>query len=184
MAQELLVERPQTAGPDECLVVEAGRCQPAADEIGPPHQVEAQRGRRVHVPHVHALANGLGAGADARPAVDLHQAVRAVARAAEQPPGPVVLEAAGDHPSAGGMKRGADRVSLVCVHALAVELEADRTAAVDSLAGAGRQAIAHSGNPTQLTWFVVVSRSATNQARQPDRWYHHSRWTPARLRRK
>ena len=53
--------------------------------------------------------------------------------------------------------------------ALAVELEGDRPAAVDSLVGAGSQPVAHSGSPTQLTSLVVVSRSARNHARQPDR---------------
>ena len=37
-------------------------------------------------------------------------------------------------------------------------------------------------NPS--TALVRVSRSAWNQVRHPERWYHHSRWTPARLRRK
>ena len=182
--QDPLVERPQTPGPDEGLVVEAGRREPAPDQVGGPHRVELQRGARVHVPDVHPLPHGLGACPDSGPAVHLDQAVRALARAAEQPAGPVVLEAARDRPPPGGMERRADRVALVRLDALAVELEADRPAAVDSLVGAGRKPVAHSGSPTQLTSLVVVSRSATNQARHPDRWYHHSRWTPARLRRK
>ena len=40
------------------------------------------------------------------------------------------------------------------------------------------------GSPTRRTSFVRVSRSARNHVRQPDRWYHHSRCTPATLRRK
>jgi hypothetical protein len=34
------------------------------------------------------------------------------------------------------------------------------------------------------TSFVRVSRSAMNQARQPERWNHHSRCTPATFVRK
>ena len=38
------------------------------------------------------------------------------------------------------------------------------------------------GTSIESTSFVRVSRSAVNQASQPWRWYHHSRWTPAALR--
>ena len=41
-----------------------------------------------------------------------------------------------------------------------------------------------SGSAVHSTTLVRVSRSARNQARQPERWNHHSRWTPATLRRK
>ena len=40
VAQHLLVERPQPARPDERLVVEAGRRQAAAEDVGRPHHVE------------------------------------------------------------------------------------------------------------------------------------------------
>ena len=184
VTQDLLVQRPQTPGADEGLVVEARRREPATDEISPPHQVELERRAGVHVPDLHPGAHGLGAGANAGPAIDLDQAVRAIARAAEKPAGPVVLEAARYDPPARRVERGADRVALEGLDSFPVELEPDRAIAVDSLVGPGRKSVAHSGSPTQLTWFVVVSRSATNQARQPDRWYHHSRWRPARLLRK
>ncbi len=49
VAQDLLVQRPQAARPDEGLVVEAGRREPLAEDVGRPHQVEAQRRRGVHV---------------------------------------------------------------------------------------------------------------------------------------
>ena len=38
------------------------------------------------------------------------------------------------------------------------------------------------GTSIESTSFVRVSRSAVNQASQPLRWHHHSRWTPAALR--
>ena len=49
VAEHLLVERPEPARADEGLVVEARRRQPAAEEVGAPHQVEPQRRARVHV---------------------------------------------------------------------------------------------------------------------------------------
>src|SRR5262249_25202055 len=107
-----------------------------------------------------------------------------MAGAAEQAATPVVLEAAREGRPAARVESRADRVAVVRLDRLAVELELDRPPAVDPLGGSGRQSVAHSGSPTQLTSFVVVSRSATNQVRQPDRWYHHSRWTPATFRRK
>src|SRR5262249_23866268 len=167
IAEDLLVERPQPPRADEGLVVEARRGQLLAEQVGAPHQVEPQRGARVHVLDLHPGAHRLGAGADPGPAVDLDQAVGAMTGAAEQPAGAVVLEAAGDDPASRGVERGADRVALEGLDALAVELEADRPAAVDALARVGRKPVAHSGSPTQLTSFVVVSRSATNQVRQP-----------------
>jgi len=43
---------------------------------------------------------------------------------------------------------------------------------------------AGSKTSVRSTSFVRVSRSAWNQISQPRRWYHHSRCTPAALRRK
>ena len=40
------------------------------------------------------------------------------------------------------------------------------------------------GSSVNMTSFVRVSRSAMNQAPQPERWYHHSRCTPATFARK
>ena len=169
VAEHLLVQGPEPARPDEGLVVEARRRQAAAEDVGGPHDVEAQRRARVHVHHLHPLAHRLGAGAHARPAVDLDQAVGALAGAAEEPARAVVLEAAREHPTAVGVQRRADRVALERLDGLAVEAERDRAAAVDALAGAGGEAAHCPGRPTQRTSFVVVSRSARNHARQPER---------------
>src|SRR4029079_1267610 len=149
-------------GPDEGLVVEARRRQPAADDVGCPHHVELERGPRVHVPDVHARSHRLGAGGYAGPPIPLDQAIGAIAGAAEQSARAVVLEGAGKDPSPRRMECRADRVALVPLHLLAVELEGDRTGAVDPFVCAGGKPVAHSGSPTQLTSFVVVSRSATN----------------------
>src|SRR5215213_1981274 len=94
VTKDLLVERPQTARPDEGLVVEAGRRERAADQVGRPHHVEVERRLGVHVLDLHALAQRLGAGAHPRSAVDRDEAVRALAGAAEQSAAAVVLEGA------------------------------------------------------------------------------------------
>ena len=53
-------------------------------------------------------------------------------------------------------------------------------AAVEALAWLRREPHFSAGTSTERTSFVRVSRSAVNQAWQPWRWRHHSRWTPAR----
>ncbi len=170
--QDLLVEGPEPAWPDEGLVVEAGRGEPAAEDVGGAHRVEAQRGAGVHVRDLHPLAGRLGAGPDTGRAVDLDQAVGALAGAAEQPPGAVVLEAARDDLLTGSVESGADRVALERADRAPVEAELDLAPAVDPLSRLRRQPAHRSsppGRPTQLTSLVVVSRSARNQARHPER---------------
>src|SRR5581483_1485409 len=131
---------------------------------------------------------GLDADADVRHAVHGHQAVRAGAGAAEQAARTVVLEAPREHPAAGGEQRGADRVPGERLDEVVLEAEGDRLRAVDALAGLRREPHRAGGraggSSTFTTSFVRVSRSARNQAPQPCRWYHHSRCTPATLRRK
>src|SRR3954462_11539640 len=132
--------------------------------------------------------------------------VRRPAGAAREPARGGVFERAGERRAPGGVQRRADRVALVGLDGLAVEAEADRLRARDALAGLLGQA-AHAsvasppvpdaatgvfgsassgtspGSAVQWTAFVRVSRWATNHARHPDRWNHHSRCTPATLRR-
>ena len=184
VAEDPLVQRPQAARPDEGLVVEARRGEGAAEQVGGPHQIEPQRRPRVHVGDLHALADRLGAGAHPGPAVDLDEAVRALAGAAHEPARAVVLEASREHPAAVRVQGRADRVALERGNHLAVERERDRPIASDAAPRPWREAAHRPGSPTQCTSFVIVSRSARNHARQPERWYHHSRWTPATLRRK
>src|SRR5207245_1073800 len=129
-----------------------------------------------------AGARRFDARAHVRDAVDLHQAVRARAAAAEEPARPVVLEAAREHAAAAGEERGGDRVALVALDGLVVEEERERPAAVDPLAGlrlephtagvsgtAGGVGSACGGDASSVlsTSFVRVSRSARNQTWQP-----------------
>ena len=170
VAQDLLVQRPQPPRPDERLVVEARRGQ-AGRRTGrwrASGRSRATGSRSCASPH--ALADRLGAGPHPGPAVDVDEAVGALAGAAEQAAGAVVLEAAREDLLAGRVQRRADRVALERLDRLAVEAERDGPRAVDPLAGAaggGGSSLAVPGSPTQLTSLVVVSRSARNQARQP-----------------
>ena len=206
VAQHLLVQRPQPARADERLVVEAGRRERAADDVGCAHDVEVEPGPGVGVRDREPVGHALGARAHRGAAADLHERVRALAAAAQLAARAVVLERAAERAPSGCVQRGRDRVALVRRDRLAVEREADRPRAVDPLAGLRGQAAhvtmpspgaldasgvcgsaepgASAGSAVHWTSLLRVSRSARNQARQPDRWNHHSRWTPATLRRK
>src|SRR6185503_12282881 len=191
VAEELLVERPRPAWPDHRPVVEADRGERAAELVRDNERVVLQRAQDVLRPNGRALADRLGADADVGHAVHGHHAVRAAARAAEEPARAVVLETPREDPLAGGVERGAEGVTLEGPDRLAVEREGHLPVAVESLSGSGGEphsvrASCCAGSKTSVrsTSFVRVSRSAWNQISQPRRWYHHSRCTPAALRRK
>ena len=167
VAEDLLVQRPQPARADERLVVEAGRRQPAAEDVGGAHRVELERGAGVDMRDRDAVAHRLGARPHARVAVDRADAVRALSRGAHQAAAPVVLEGAAEGTPAGRIQGRGDRVARVGGHLLAVEGERERPRAIDPLAGLRVEA-AH-GSDTDFTSLVVVSRSAMNHARQPER---------------
>src|SRR4029453_1716795 len=83
----------------------------------------------------HPVAQGLGARADVRDPLDLHQAIRTGSGHAEQPAGPVVLERATcDHNARRG-ERGPDGVPLEPGERPPLEIERERPVAADSLAG-------------------------------------------------
>src|ERR1700761_464517 len=127
--------------------------------------------------NLHPFAHRLAPRAPAGGAVDGHDAVRALPGAAHQPAPAVVLEAARERALAGRVQRRPDRVALVRLDALAIEREPDDLLAVDPLRRLLRES-AHAaappspGNSVSRTSFVVVSRSAMNHARQPERWNH------------
>ena len=183
VAQELLDERPEGARPVPDAVVEADRRERAADLVRHRHQVEVERAANVLRDDDRALADGHGARAHVGDTVHGHHAVRAVARAAEQAARPVVLEAAREDPLPRGVERRAERVTRESADALSLKEEGDFVAAVDPLAGRRGSSLMRAAS-TFRTSFVRVSRSARNQAPQPWRCVHHSRWTPATLRRK
>ena len=82
-AENLLVQRPEGARPDERLVVEADR-QEAIEPVGDRHQVEPDRGPRVLAPDVHPLVQRRHACPHVRDPVDVHHAVRAAPGTAQQ----------------------------------------------------------------------------------------------------
>src|SRR4029453_14376429 len=100
----------------------------------------------------------LDAHAEVRDAVHGHHAVRAVARAAEEPTRPVVLERAREQTTAGGEERRADRVALIALELPGAEAERDRFAPIDQLARLRWQShgCVGSGRKVSRTSFVRV----------------------------
>src|SRR5581483_9417235 len=102
------------------------------------------------------------------------------------PPPPVVLERTREHPLPSSKQSRPDRVTHKPRHRPPIEHERHHPRPIQPLArllwkpGHG----AESGGAVHNTSFERVSRSARNHPRQPERWYHHSRCTPATLRRK
>ena len=171
VTKELLVQRPEATWPDEGLVVEAGRGERAAEEVGGAHHVEVERRLRVHVLDLHALADRLGAGAHAGSAVDRDEAVGALAGAAEQAAAAVVLERAREGALAAGEERRPDRVPLEPGDLTPVERERDLRVTVDALAAllgqaahvqrgrrAGREHLVHRARPVHLVRARVALR--------------------------
>src|SRR5204863_9162265 len=134
VAQELLVQRPELSRADHRPVVEADRGERAADLVDDAHEVEVELPDDVLRLHDGALAQGLDADADIRHAVDGHQAIRAVTRAAEKPARAVVLEGAGEDAPSAREEGRRDRVALVPAHLPRPEPERKLLRPVDSLA--------------------------------------------------
>src|SRR5262249_60672537 len=97
--EEALGVRPDPPGPVHDAVVEPDRRETAAEVVGCGHQVSLERPADVLRGDLGALADGRGADADVRDAVDLHHAIRAVAGAAVEAAPAVVLEAPGEDPA-------------------------------------------------------------------------------------
>src|SRR6266540_4528747 len=202
--EELLVHRPQVPRTDHRAVVEADRCERAPEVVDGGEQIALERAQHVLSAYLYPLACGLHAHAHVRHAVDPHHAVGAPAGAAEQSATAVVLEAAREDSPAGREQGGADRVALERLDGTPLKEESDGSRAIDPLLRLGRQphqvagvsgtaascgaeiatASPRAGSSVLSTSLVRVSRSARNQSSQPKRWYHHSRCTPATLRRK
>ena len=109
--QHLLVLRPQEPRADHRPVVEADRRERPTDLVRDREQVAVQRAPDVLRLDDRAVADRLDADAHVRYAVDGHQAVRAVSRAAEEAARPVVLERAREDPLPAGVQRGAEGVA-------------------------------------------------------------------------
>ena len=195
-AQDLLVRGPQPLGLDERLVVEAGGQEPSGEPVDG-LDVEAQRRPGVLRADLEARGEQAVRAADVRLVADLHHGARVEVARGEQPAGPVVLVAAGEHALARGRERRDDRVAGVARVAGAVPGEPDGAPAVDDLALARRQTPvgglvgaaascrrqdAHrapsratcTASRTPRTSCVSVCRSTTSHRRQPAPWYQLS----------
>src|SRR5262249_33286412 len=128
-----------------------------------------ERGPGVLRADLHALAYGRDAGADVRHAIHIHQAVRTVARGAEQSARAVIFKAWAEDARAvgGGGRRGG--VARLCFHLPLREAEFH-----------GRPL---PGREVSSTSLVTVLRTASSHCRHPERWNHHSFWMPAALTR-
>ena len=170
-SKELLVVLPGPTRPDERLVVEADlhpeRGRGAAHGV---QRVGLERRPGVDRVDLHALLRGRHAGADGRFAVDLDEAVGALAGAAQEAARAVVLERAREDLDARVEERRGDRVAREARHLLAAPSERHGRRAVDQLA-APLCKPAHASPPGGAVWSTVferVSRSAWNHSRQPD----------------
>ena len=136
----------------------------------------------------HPLAGGFETRPDVRGAVHLHEAIGAAPGHAEEPSRAMILEAPAERSETRRVECRCDGLSLVRLDGLPLEGERDRVFAIDSLSWMRWQPLIHvgcsAGRKTWRTSLVRASRTATNQARQPRRWYHHSRCAPASLARK
>ena len=168
-------QQPEGLGAVQGLVVEAYRHQPM-EPVEHRKQVQPQGGPSVLVLDLHSRFDWAGTGTDVGLAVHVHQAVGAIAGAAQQTPGTVVLEAAAEFVSAGGGQGRGYGVALEAPDLMAVKFELDRNSAVEDLSRLGIQAdrdgLGHGGQPApgqkvSRTSLVVVSRLAKNHRRQP-----------------
>ncbi len=129
-----LHQGPHKARPVKRLVIEARR-QGEGAPVEYPEDVEVRRWPRVLPADVHAVANGLQAGAHIGDAVNRDQAVGTCAGHAEEPARPVVLEGpSGDGHAAGGHRRP-DRVTGKGLEQPAIEPESQRSRPINDLGG-------------------------------------------------
>ena len=75
--------------------------------------IEIQRGPRVLMFHRHPRARWSDAGPDVGNSIHVHQAIRTVAGAAQQPARPVIFEAASENPLTGAIKRRCYRIAFL-----------------------------------------------------------------------
>ena len=207
-AQHLLVQRPEAARTDEGLVVEAGRREGAADDVRRPHHVELERRRRIMVddciPSRTGSVQARTPGASPtwtrqlghwpaqhiRPRrrwyLKLRENVRRpAANSAEpivSPLGAVLLAVEAEAKLAPG--RCARRAAREPAHANSSSAVRTGAAAVGARWQQRRHPRRRPAASVHMTSLVRVSRSAMNHAPQPERWFHHSRWSPATLARK
>ena len=178
--QHALVHGPEPPRVNEGLIVEPHRQEPM-ELVEHREHVALERRPRVLRRDGHPGAHRLRAGPHVRDPVDVDEAVRAPAGAAEEPARAVVLEAAAHDSHAGRVERRAHRVALERAHAPSGEGELKRLRPVDALSGTWRETVHHqrrasgfvpwlgSGQKVRSTALVRVSRTARNQRRQPMR---------------
>ena len=187
VAKELFVDRPQAPRANECLVVEAGWSERPGELVDSREEVTVDRAKYVLPGDSGTLLDRCGTEAYIRATIHGSHAVGALARAADEASGSVVLETARKDATPIGIECRAERVAFEPCDRRAVKRERDGLATIYSLVGACAETAHHSlrlgaGRRVSRTRLLFVSRSARNQSSQPNRWYHHSVWIPRTLR--
>ncbi len=159
LADDRLDLRPRPLRLDQRLVVEARRERPVHAVVDRERVALDARPGSLALRR-HAVARGAQARANVALAVDLEQAVGAVAGQAVEPSPAVVLEAARERAHARAEDRRCDAVARAYLDRGSFEVEAHGS-----------------------TMFVRVLRVIVSQRRQPSRWNQRSRWSPHTFRR-
>ena len=175
----LFVGHPQAGRPHEGLVGEARRHQ-RRKQAGDGAEVEIRRGPAVHAPGFEAVKEldpcGDAIGGVACPAAEIDDGVRFLDARGHDPPRPVELETAPDDTHAIGDEGRRQGVARMPGQGPTVESEAQGPGSVDPptlFAPHGLIVQAKSpglsrliGRTRSMSW-VTVSRTTTNQVRQP-----------------
>jgi hypothetical protein len=198
-SEHRLVGGPQRSRLDEGLVVEAGPEEPAERLVGR-LGIQAQRRPGVLGCHPHPRLHPAVGAPHVGLVSHLDQAVGVVEGGGEHATGPVVLEAAGEHPHPRGGEGGDDGVTGVGREGPPVPREREVSGPVEHLPGAGIEPAGGGDGPapsqhpphgtaslpydrTARISLVTVWRSTRRKRRQPATWNHVSVVHPAGLRR-
>ena len=138
-AQQLFGQRPRPTRTNERLVVETDG-QQNVEFLDQRQRVETERRPGVLGTDAHARADRLGTRAYARRAIDVHQAVGAVARQAQQPARAVIFEAAAEDALPRGVQRRGDGIARLGGDVAAVERERQPPVVVDDVMRTGGKA--------------------------------------------
>ncbi len=184
-ADERLVDAlPETRGPHEGFVVEAGG-EERAEAAGGGKKIEAERWEAVLARRFEAgiefLGGGLGVGLAAGAGAELDERARLLGAGRENPAGAMVFEGTAEEADAGREEGGGERVAGETTVRATVEAEFEGGDAVDQAArgkAMGDHGEKSAASRTVSIMCVAVSRVTTSQRRQPVTCCQNSRLAP------
>ena len=167
--------RPKARGSMENPVVEPGRHGPA-QAVHDPQQIELRAALDVLRPDRHARRKRRQLGAHVGHPVHVHEGVGGFPVQAVESPGPVVLEAAAEHPDAVGVHGGCQRVPGEPPERFPAIAERDHPFRIDVQRRQVLQPGHFSASSAEegTSRLRTVSRQMVNHVPHPRRWYHHS----------